>query len=523
MTFDVLDENATFFAPVSTDLIDSLIGQYRQERGYIDDIAQFISTGDYSTTVKYFLDGNRSDDGRNSISNVENLFDPNGAIKSLNASYWNRALSLTDVLDCMPELRRQEWFKQIKEKDTPEFEEETVRSTLMDLLASRTKFFAERVDGIFQALSSEHVTNLPQGFSRRMILYFIFSSYGTDRTGYINDLRSVIAKLTGRQDTLKYNSTYRLVHKLQKHTGQWFDVDGGALRIRLYKKGTAHLEVHPDIAWKLNQVLAYLHPAVIPAEFRTPPKRRPKLHKVMQRPLPFAVVELIAEAHQVPSNQGYEYALPFPNSLTQAPGARDEAAKILQSIGGVRVGRSDNFTFDYCPDDVLDEIAMNGCIPDQKSHQYYGTVSKLAKVVIEKADIKPEHECIEPSAGQGGLADFMPKAQTTCIEISALHCGILKAKGHTAIQADFLIWHVGQPQVDRVILNPPFNEGRWQEHLLAAAEMVKPGGRLVAILPSGARHRELLVGWECHWSSVYDDEFPGTSVSVVILTADRPV
>ena len=26
--------------------------------------------------------------------------------------------------------------------------------------------------------------------------------------------------------------------------GEWFDVDGGALRMRLYKKGTAHIEVH---------------------------------------------------------------------------------------------------------------------------------------------------------------------------------------------------------------------------------------------------------------------------------------
>src|SRR3546814_8229511 len=102
---------------------------------------------------------------------------------------------------CSSNLRRQEWYEQIREKQAPEFEEQTVRSTLMDLLASRTKFFAERVDGIFQSLSREHVTNCPEGFGKRMILFYVITSYNTnshDRIGYINDLRAVIAKQIGR-------------------------------------------------------------------------------------------------------------------------------------------------------------------------------------------------------------------------------------------------------------------------------------------------------------------------------------
>src|SRR3546814_20089558 len=101
------DTTAPFFAPVSSDLIDGLIGRYRQERQHIEDVAQLLSSPQYQGTVNYFLDGNAGNDGRHSLAHVERLFEADGAIKSLNASYWNQALKLTDVLDCMQEKCRQ--------------------------------------------------------------------------------------------------------------------------------------------------------------------------------------------------------------------------------------------------------------------------------------------------------------------------------------------------------------------------------------------------------------------------------
>ena len=41
------------------------------------------------------------------------------------------------------------------------------------------------------------------------------------------------------------------------------------------------------------------------------------------------------------------------------------------------------------------------------------------------------------------------------------------------------------------------------------------------ILPSGARNRDVLPGWTLEWSRVFDNEFAGASVSVVILSAQR--
>jgi hypothetical protein len=158
-----------------------------------------------------------------------------------------------------------------------------------------------------------------------------------------------------------------------------------------------------------------------------------------------------------------------------------------------------------------------------KAHQFYPTPKNVAEAAIALAQIGSDHSCLEPSAGQGGLADLMPK-RTVCVEISRLHCAILEAKGFAEVyEDDFLTWLAMPAGFDRIVMNPPFSEGRWQAHLEHAAGMLAVGGRLVAVLPTSARGRDVLPGWRLTWSDPYDGEFVGTSVSVVILVAERGV
>ena len=44
--------------------------------------------------------------------------------------------------------------------------------------------------------------------------------------------------------------THRIVNIARERRGQWIEIDGGSLRLRVYKKATAHLEVHPEMAWR---------------------------------------------------------------------------------------------------------------------------------------------------------------------------------------------------------------------------------------------------------------------------------
>jgi hypothetical protein len=533
----LVDDAAQFFAPSSTDMLDSLLGEYRAFRAQIEHVAH-LCKNDFGGVMHYFVNGN-SDQGARYAVGADKLFEQAGAVAALNAAFWSKALSLTDVLDVMPQKRRDEWNKSIcnphgirahrgapgdwEVAPLPDFTEEAVRPTIRDLLASRQRFFCERVDGVFRSLSGEHVTNAPQGFGKRMIIGYMLSDFGSvnhSRSGVINDLRAVIAKFMGR-DEPGYQVSYGLVDRLKRQWGEWVSIDGGALRIRLYKKGTAHLEVHPDMAWRLNQVLASMYPLAIPPEFRTKPKRQPKELKPIQRPLPFAVVGMIASMQRERRN---ENVFRFPYDAKTDGAAYQEALRVLMMMGGV-LDRAGMVAFDYDPREAIDEIALSGCIPDQKSHQFYPTPASVAAAAIEAAQIGADHLCLEPSAGTGALADLMPKERTRCVEISALHCAVLRAKGFDVVEADFILWadlqFPGGCHFDRVVMNPPFADGRAKLHTEYAYGLLKPGGRLVAILPASMRGKAFLPDCTTEWSRTYDNEFAGTSVSVTIMTVTK--
>lgn len=171
---ELIDNFEQFFAPVSTDLVDTLVAQHDAAAAKIHAMADAVTNPEVSSALQYFLRGNGADSARGF---VRDLFDVEGAKGALLEDSWSNALNITDVYQYMPQKRRDEWHEQIrnplgaKDRRTgeftqpplPAFEGDTVRSTLQGLLHSRSQFFAERVDGIFSSLSRSHVTNRPEG------------------------------------------------------------------------------------------------------------------------------------------------------------------------------------------------------------------------------------------------------------------------------------------------------------------------------------------------------------------------
>ncbi len=98
-------------------------------------------------------------------------------------------------------------------------------------------------------------------------------------------------------------------------------------------------------------------------------------------------------------------------------------------------------------------------------------------------------DILEPSAGTGNLAAaaILNGASDERLTLVEMHCtlaGLLK--GHAnVVNADFLEWSRGEGsrhQFDAVLMNPPFKKVR--QHVAAARSLLKPGGRLVAIVPT---------------------------------------
>jgi len=121
---------------------------------------------------------------------------------------------------------------------------------------------------------------------------------------------------------------------------------------------------------------------------------------------------------------------------------------------------------------------------------YFPTPRGLADELVMKADIQPGMSVLEPSAGKGNIAEAIreaqPEAKLDVIEWDNGLSAILKEKGFNQVGSD-IFTHSGS--YDRIVMNPPFEEGADIEHVMKAYDMLKPGGRLVAIMSEGPFYR----------------------------------
>jgi hypothetical protein len=116
---------------------------------------------------------------------------------------------------------------------------------------------------------------------------------------------------------------------------------------------------------------------------------------------------------------------------------------------------------------------------------FFPTPQSVADEMIAAADIQEGMKVLEPSAGMGHIADQIRDAgvDPDVIELSGNRRELLEAKGHNIVAHDFMDYNEGG--YDRIIMNPPFSDRRDAAHVQHAYDLLKPGGRLVAIMGEG--------------------------------------
>jgi hypothetical protein len=172
--------------------------------------------------------------------------------------------------------------------------------------------------------------------------------------------------------------------------------------------------------------------------------------------------------------------------------------------------------------------ALRGCNIDG----FFPTPAAIVAEMIDAADIQDGHTVLEPSAGIGSIADAVTDAADVslhCVELRPSLCEILTLKGHTVEDADFL--EMQPRQFDRVLMNPPFERAQDVAHVRHAFGMLKPGGRLVAIMADSAAFRNGFSTWldsiggeSRPLAGAFDSVgvFRRTGVSVRLVTIDKP-
>jgi predicted RNA methylase len=201
------------------------------------------------------------------------------------------------------------------------------------------------------------------------------------------------------------------------------------------------------------------------------------------------------------------------------------------------------------PPTVFDAIrdSLKAGVVALSADQLFPTPPDLARRMVklcEEAGSVIGSRILEPSAGTGNLVRAIHAAATgadcvrlTCVEINpTLAEGLRDQKKLTVyssdhnfevVEGDFLSLPIVGPY-RFVVMNPPFANAADVKHVTKAAELLAPGGRLVAIMANGPRQNAYLdsVGgvWSVsHRETLPDDTFRpcGTSVRTLLVAIDR--
>lgn len=174
--------------------------------------------------------------------------------------------------------------------------------------------------------------------------------------------------------------------------------------------------------------------------------------------------------------------------------------KVLTALGGKWDRRRRAHVFPEAIHEALSEALKSGVAVDQKrTLEQFFTPPAIAERVAELAELREGHLVLEPSAGSGELvrAACWRGANVLAVEVDS---GLMPALLDVAdlwpgrvrrVCEDFFEWlpeyeaYAGAPwngPVDRVMMNPPFGNGRDMTHVMKALAHLRPGGILVAVM-----------------------------------------
>ncbi|MCM1275490.1 MAG: hypothetical protein NC299_09000 [Lachnospiraceae bacterium] len=145
--------------------------------------------------------------------------------------------------------------------------------------------------------------------------------------------------------------------------------------------------------------------------------------------------------------------------------------KVLKAIGGKWVSAKKRHVFESDVEDILQDIILTSEYTDARTEfQYFPTPDALAKQLVEEAEIKPGECCLEPSAGRGNIAKFMPGCD--CIELNPDNRKFLTESGFNVVAEDFMKF---EPQCDYdvIVMNPPFSKQQDIMHVIKAISIAK--------------------------------------------------
>ena len=136
----------------------------------------------------------------------------------------------------------------------------------------------------------------------------------------------------------------------------------------------------------------------------------------------------------------------------------------------------------------LERSVMRDAANNRGWLDFFPTPVAVTEEMLAAADIRPGMGVLEPSAGMGHIADRIREkgVEPVVAELEPQKRELLEAKGYEVVGKDFMKDVSEGKSYDRIVMNPPFSKRQDTEHVRRAYDLLKPGGRLVAIVSEGS-------------------------------------
>lgn len=193
----------------------------------------------------------------------------------------------------------------------------------------------------------------------------------------------------------------------------------------------------------------------------------------MARSLKQAYVEAFEE-----SQEGDGWKKYLPGSKTEGTGGKANDYRQEQATD-----------FDRAKAVYFGKQKKNSRTKSQEGHDYFATPEPIGYKMVQWLQSKPGQSLLEPSAGDGAIARWMPdNTYNTVVEPSRdLTPKLMRnVAGAKVVESTFENFDLHN-KFDGIAMNPPFGHGGKTavEHVAKAYQHLKDGGRLIAIIPDG--------------------------------------
>lgn len=162
--------------------------------------------------------------------------------------------------------------------------------------------------------------------------------------------------------------------------------------------------------------------------------------------------------------------------------------KALELLGGKWDRREKGHVFSEDPRPAFQKAEEDGMV-EFDNMDFYPTPPHVAKIMIEWLNPEINSFVLEPSAGEGHLADELvkwgyPQNRIICMELDEGRRRTLLKKKYLVKGEDFLLYRGSIMPVGYILMNPPFTKDQDIDHVSHAIDMLSPGGKLVSVMSS---------------------------------------